>query len=432
MGAVYLAERADRSFEQRVAIKVVQAAGAAGSLGDRFRQERRILANLNHPCIASVFDGGETNGTPYIVMEYVRGESIDAYCERASLSLADRLHLFLKVCDAVRHAHLNLIVHRDLKPANILVTGEGQPKLLDFGIATVLDPTDAGISHTSTRVLTPEYASPEQVRGDPITTATDIYSLGAVLAHILTGKPPRILSGMSPFQAAQAIAEGEPRSFDELPADLNAILKKALHPDPLRRYQSAEELASDIGRFLDGRPVLAAPDSRAYRAQKFLRRNWIEVSASAAIFLALAVGAGVALWQARRAERRFNDVSRLANSFLFDFERSIHELSGATNARLLMVKTASEYLARLSAEAGGDRVLIRELADSYKKLGDVQGAASGGNLGQIPAALASYRKGLALRDSMGDQTAADPKTRLNYLLNLYALAALEFTFIRSP
>ena len=427
MGAVYLAERADRSFEQRVAIKVIQPAGPGGVLLERFQQERRILANLSHPNIASLFDGGETpHGSPYFVMEYVKGKSIDAFCDEASLSLADRLRLFLKVCDAVRYAHQNLIVHRDLKPANILVTSDGQPKLLDFGIAKVLDPADTGMAQTSTRVLTPEYASPEQVRGDAITTATDIYSLGAALARILTGKLLRRFDVMSPLQAARAVAESDPVTFDELPADVNAILTKALHQDPLRRYRSVEELAGDISRFLEGRAVLAAPDSWGYRTGKFLRRNWVAAGAIAAVFVALAAGTSIALWQARRAERRFNDVRQLANTFLFDFEKSIHNLPGALNARLLVVKTAGEYLARLRAEAGGDRVLLRELADSYKKLGDVQGAGAEANMGQISAALASYRQGLELRDSIGDAATTDAKARLGYLLNLNALASLEW------
>jgi serine/threonine-protein kinase len=223
--------------------------------------------------------------------------------------------LFLKVCDAVQYAHQNLIVHRDLKPANILVNADGQPKLLDFGIAKVLDPADAEVTQTSTRVMTPEYASPEQVRGDPITTATDVYSLGAVLCRILSGKPPHTLAGMSPLEAARAIAEAEPVAFAYLRADVNAILQKALHNDPLRRYRSAEEFALDIGRFLEGRAVLAAPDSWRYRAGKFLRRNWVAVGAMAAVFLALTAGGGVALWQARRSERRFVELRKLANTF---------------------------------------------------------------------------------------------------------------------
>jgi tetratricopeptide (TPR) repeat protein len=424
MGTVYLGERVGSSFDQRVAIKLIQPDGPAGFLLDRFQRERRILANLSHPNIASLFDGGEgPQGTPYFVMEYVKGKPIDEFCSQLGLSLSDRLKLFLRVCDAVRYAHQNLIVHRDLKPANILVTAEGQPKLLDFGIAKVLDPADAG---ASTRVLTPDYASPEQIRGDPITTATDVYSLGAVLACVLTGKPPHILTGMSPLEAARTIAESEPISFDNLPADLNAILRKALHKDASRRYASVDELAGDIYRFLDSRAVLAAPDSWAYRARKFLLRNWLPVTAVAAVFLALLIGAGVAVWQARRAERRLTEVRQLANTFLFDFESAIHDVSGATNARLLVVKTANDYLARLRAEAGSDKVLIREVADSYKKLGDIEGAGADSNVGRISAALASYRQGLALRDSIRDAAATDATARLGYLLNLQALASLEW------
>ncbi len=429
MGAVYLAERADGLFEQRAAIKVIQAGGPAGFLLSRFEQERRILANLNHPNIARLFDGGQgPDGSPYLVMEYVDGTTIDVFCDRPGISLEDKLKLFLKVCAATQSAHQSLIVHRDLKPANILVTTEGEPKLLDFGIAKVLDnPSEIEFPQPSTRVMTPEYASPEQVRGDPITTSTDIYSLGAVLARILTGKPPRALAGMSPLEAAKAIAEAAPVSFDHVPQDLNAILQKALHREPSRRYRSVEEFSGDITRYLEGRTVLAAPDSWSYRTGKFLRRNWAAATAIPAVFLALAAGTSVALWQARRAERRFNEVRQLANRYLFELEGSIHNLPGARNGRMLIVKTAEEYLARLSLETGRDPVLIREVADSYKKLGDVEGAALEGTAGQIPAALASYRKGLALRDSIGDETASDPKARLNYLLNLRALAALEWT-----
>lgn len=427
MGAVYLAERADGAFEQRVAIKVIQSPGPAAFLLERFQQERQILARLSHPNIAGLFDGGHgPGGSPYFVMEYVSGRSIDEFCESLDLPLPDRLRLFLKVCDAVRYAHQNLIVHRDLKPANILVKADGQPKLLDFGIAKILDPADTGIAQPPTRVMTPDYASPEQVRGDPITTATDIYSLGAVLCRILSGSPPHALEGMSPLHAARAIADAEPIAFHQLPGDMNAILQKALHGDPLRRYRTVDELAGDIHRFLEGRAVLAAPDSWAYRARKFLRRNWVAATAAAAIFAALTAGAGVALWQARRAERRFDEVRKLANTFLFDFESAIHNVSGATNARFLVVKTAGEYLERLAAEAHGDRALTRELADSYKKLGDAEGSASDGNVGQIPSALGHYRRGLALRDSIKDDATSDPKARLSYLLNLNALTGLEW------
>ena len=426
MGVVCLAERADGIFEQRVAIKVIQSSDPAGFLLDRFQQERRILAQLSHPHIAGLLDGGQTaDGFPYLVMEYVAGQSLDVFCDRAQLSVRARLELFLKICDAVQYAHQNLIVHRDLKPANVLVTADGQPKLLDFGIAKVIDPSSAGSAQASTRVLTPEYASPEQIRGDPITTATDIYSLGAVLYQLLSGEPPHAIANLSPLQAAQAIADAEVAPVPRLPADLNAILRHALHKDPARRYRSAGDFARDIGRFLGGRPVLAAPDSLGYRVRKFLRRNWLLASAVAAIMLALAAGAGVALWQARRAERRFADVRRLANTFLFDFEDSIHNLPGATRPRLLVVNTASQYLDRLVAEAGRDRPLQRELADAYKKLGDVQGNIAGANTGQFQQAVASYRKSLALRDALGDDHTSDRKAQTAYLQTLTPLMTLE-------
>jgi len=426
MGSVYLAERADGCFEQRVAIKVIQDSHPGTFLVGRFQQERRILAQLNHPNIARLLDGGQTqDGSPYFVMEYVAGQSLDEFCDRAGLSVRARLELFVKVCDAIEYAHQNLIVHRDLKPANILVTAEGQPKLLDFGVAKVLGPSVAGMAPMSTRVLTPEYASPEQIRGDSITTSTDIYSLGAVLYHLLSGHPPCDVGELAPLEAAQAIAAAKFISIDGASEELNAILQKALHKDPSRRYRSAGEFARDIGRFLEGRPVAAVPDSWAYRARKFLRRNWVAVATLVVVVTALAVSAGVAVWQARRAEGRFRDVRRLANTFLFDFENAIHNLSGATNARLLVVNTASEYLNGLAAEARGDRQLLRELADAYKKLGDVQGSINAGNLGQFQQAAASYRKGLALRDSLGDQSSSDAKVQAAYLSNLVSLITIE-------
>jgi tetratricopeptide (TPR) repeat protein len=424
MGAVYLAERADGNFEQRVALKVIQSSNPAGFLLQRFQQERRILAQLSHPNIAGLFDGGQTpDGLPYFVMEYVAGENIDVYCQRLQLPLKARLELFLKVCDAVQYAHQSLIVHRDLKPANILVTAEGQPKLLDFGMAKVLGPMESG--QASTRILTPEYASPEQIRGDPITTATDIYSLGAVLYALLNGSPPHAIANLSPLHAAQAIAEAEFVPVRRTPAEINAILRKALHTDPARRYRSVEEFAGDMGRFVENRPVLAAPDSLAYRARKLLRRNWGTAAGVAVVITALSVGAGVAMWQARRAERQFADVRQLANTFLFDFDDAIRNLSGSTKARLLIVNTANEYLNRLAAEAGGNRQLLRELADSYKKLADIQGKVNGANVGQFHEALTSYGKGLAIRDRLGDEQSSDPKTQASYLFNLAELAVLE-------
>ena len=426
MGAVYLAVRADGLFDQKVAIKVIQSSTPGSFLSERFRQERQILARLNHPNIARLLDGGETPaGLPYFVMEYVAGREIDRHCDNGALDLRARLRLLLQVCAAVQYAHENLVVHRDLKPGNILVGEDGTLKLLDFGIAKVLDPLLGATAAVSTRVLTPEYASPEQVRGDPITTSADIYSLGAVLYRVLTGNPPHALQDLSPLDAARRVSQQQAPRASNVPADVGAIMEKALHTDPARRYRSADELSNDIQRYLDGEPVLAASDSVGYRTAKFLRRNWIPVCAIAAVALALTVGAGVAVWQARRAERHFAEVRQLSNKFLFEFEEAIHNVAGATKARELLVRTSQQYLDRLAADAGDDRDLVHELAEAYRKLGDVEGSIAGGNKGDTKAALASYGRAVALRDSIGDERAPDIKNKVNYVIALSDLASLE-------
>jgi tetratricopeptide (TPR) repeat protein len=428
MGAVYLAERADGSFDQVVAIKVIQSLNPTGLLLERFQQERQILARLNHPNIARLLDGGETPaGSPYFVMEYVSGEEIDRYCDNRALGLKSRLQLILEVSAAVQYAHENLVVHRDLKPGNILVSEDGSPKLLDFGIAKVLDAQSGLAGSVSTRVLTPEYASPEQVRGEPITTAADVYSLGAVLYRLLTGKVPHEVKDLSPLDAARKLSEQEVPAAPGVPTDVAAILKKALHNDPRHRYRSPDEFSNDIRNYLDGKPVKAVPDSVSYKTARFLRRHWIPASALASVVLALAVGAGVAIWHEQREERRFAQVRQLSNKFLFDFEGAIHNLSGATKARELVIKTAQEYLDSLAADAGRDPELIHELAAAYQKLGDVQGSPIEGNTGDSKASLASYRRALELRDSVEDARAEDTKARVEYLHALTQLANAEAT-----
>jgi len=302
MGAVYRASRDDAEFHQQVAIKLVRAAAASPDTLRRFRQERQILARLSHPNIARLLDGGSTpEGVPYLVMEFIEGESITAWCERHTLGVEDRLRLFLRVCDAVEFAHGDLVVHRDLKPANILVTKDGTPKLLDFGIAKLLDPGAEKEAATLTGlVMTPEYASPERVRGEPASTAADVYSLGLILYELLTGKKAQPVSGYTPDAIARVVCQTEPaapaRLKPQLAGDLDHIVRMAIRKEPERRYASAGLVARDIQRHLEGRPVMARPDTLAYRSAKFIGRNRFAVVASALIAATLAGGLALEYW----------------------------------------------------------------------------------------------------------------------------------------
>jgi tetratricopeptide (TPR) repeat protein/tRNA A-37 threonylcarbamoyl transferase component Bud32 len=320
MGLVYLAERADGKFEQRVAIKVLQSDVDLPLLSDRTQQECRILASLEHPNIARVLDADvSSDGLPYFVMEYVEGHPIDRYCERHHLSLRNRLRLLLPLCDALHLAHQKLIVHRDLKPDNILVTEQGVPKLLDFGIAKVLDEVPLSPQNTATRVLTPEYASPEQARGEPVTTATDIYSLGGVLYKLLTGSSPHQTKNKNPMEMVRAICEEEVRRPSELrrelAGDLDSILLKALHTDPQERYRSVDQFAADLESWLRGRPVLAVPPSLGYRARKFIRRHRVVLATASVVALALFAAAVVSVRAGIRANRE-TAVAEAVNEFL--------------------------------------------------------------------------------------------------------------------
>jgi serine/threonine protein kinase len=338
MGLVFLAERADGQYRQQVAIKVILGGADALELQQRFQRERQILAALTHPNIARLLDGGLTEGgRPYLVMEYVEGEPIDAYCDRRHLGIDQRLRLFTAVARAVHHAHRSLVVHRDLKPSNILVTPDGQPKLLDFGIAKLLDPASLGVTAPQTRselrLMTPEYASPEQIRGQPVTTAADVYALGVILYELLAGRRPFRFDGLAPgeaerivleadpprpstafqavraatdpaiAQAARARADGPDRLAKRLRGDLDRIALMALRKEPDRRYASAEQMAEDVFRHLDGEPVLAHTDSRLYRMGKFVSRHRGETVAAALALLALVAGAVIAASQATLARR---------------------------------------------------------------------------------------------------------------------------------
>ncbi len=320
MGSVFLAARADDAFQKLVAIKIIRRGLDTDDILQRFRSERQILATLDHPNITRLLDGGTTeDGRPFFVMELIEGEPIDEYCDRRSVTIAERLKIFQHVCAAVQYAHQNLIIHRDIKPGNVLVTKEGVPRLLDFGIAKLVAPS-AGPSRTTTtlRPLTPEYASPEQLRGEPITTATDVYSLGVLLYVLLTGRRPYRGTLDSPAEIERAVSEQPNRPSSvapetvrrQLEGDLDNIVLMALRKEPQRRYTSVEQFSEDIRRHLENLPVIARSDTPAYRASKFVRRNKGLVATAAIVFLSLSGGIVATLWQAR-AVRRQRDIARI-------------------------------------------------------------------------------------------------------------------------
>jgi serine/threonine protein kinase len=411
MGAVYEAVRVD-DFHKKVALKIIKQGLDSDFARTRFLQERQLLANLEHPYIARLLDGGESDdGSPYLVLEFVDGEPIREYCAR--LDRTARLRLFLKVCEAVEHAHRNLIVHRDLKPANILVTAAGEPKLLDFGIAKLVDP---GGSQTQTGLaaLTPDYASPEQIRGEPITTASDVYSLGVVLYELLAGRRPYTLDTATALEMDRVICL-EPPAAPGLGDELDHILLMALRKEPERRYEGVQRFAEDIERYLDHRPVSARPDTIRYRTKKFARRYWWQIAALTMVFLSLSAGLGFSVVQQRRANRRFNQVRQLANRFLFDFHDEIANTAGTVRARGMIVSTALEYLNSLAGDARGDPDLQWELAVAYGKVAAAQGSTTSPSLGKAGDARVSYDKALALARPLADQNQLDSARRTAFV-----------------
>jgi len=364
MGSVYLAEREGTGFTQRVALKLIRAGFADPHLAERLETERRILARLEHPGIARLIDGGTTSdGQPYYAMEYVEGATLLDYCESRRLDTAARIRLFTEVCDAVHYAHQQLVVHRDLKPGNILVTADGRPKLLDFGIAKPLDPSEAGDGATRTAAwITPAYASPEQVRGRAVSILTDVYALGILLYELLAGYRPYDVDSLSPAEVERVVCDvpADPPSArapthlrSALRGDLDRIVLKALSKEPERRYASARELTNDLQRYLDGHPVRARPDSFAYRASKFVRRHRVGVATAAIIAVTTLAGLVGTAWQARRAMRQ----AAIASA---QRDRAESEAEKAALVTDLMVD-----LFRLSdpAETLGDTVTARQLLD---------------------------------------------------------------------
>jgi eukaryotic-like serine/threonine-protein kinase len=423
MGDVYLGSRDDGQFRKLAAIKVIQPELLDEQTRRRFENERHTLAALEHPNIVRLLDGGATtDGCPYLIMEYVEGQPVDRFCDEHSLSLRERLELFRTLCGAVHYAHQNLVVHRDLKPANILITSEGVPKLLDFGIAKLLRPEYAaatvGYTRTAAQPMTPEYASPEQILGRPVTTSSDVHSLGVLLYVLTTGVHPFQEPSQSQHVMERAICEVEPkRPSDAAPpalarqlrGDLETIILKAMRKDPRWRYSSAEHLAQDVGRYLDGQTVAARKDTFIYRVQKFTARHKVAVAASAAC-VALLAGLAVRDHIDRlRAERRFQELRSFANFVIQDFDKAMAD--GPTPARKALSAKAVAYLDGLASEAGSDPSLKKDLITGYLRVADIQGNLHAANLGEVSAARESAGKAAAIAATFSARDLTDPGIR---------------------
>jgi eukaryotic-like serine/threonine-protein kinase len=455
MGVVYLAERVNANFRQKVALKLIKRGMDSEAVLQRFILERQILAQLEHPNIARLIDGGSTDdGLPYFVMEYVEGETVTKFCNKHSLDVKERLELFRTVCAAVSYAHQNLIVHRDLKPSNILITKDGVPKLLDFGIAKILSPDrNADYSEntvTIARMFTPEYASPEHLQGKSTTTATDVYSLGVILYELLTGKRPYNFKDKSFSESTESIVTTDPVRpssvitddfFDHskavtnpnieptgeikqstkndsshsyklfnpnaLKGDIDNIVLKAIRRDPKRRYQSVSEFSEDIFRHLNGLPVSAMADTSIYRFTKFVERHRAGVLISSGFIILIMIVSTVAVWQAiaarkaqARAEMRFNQVREIANTVLFDYYDKIEQLPGTIELRQKIVSDSVNYLDNLAAENADDISLKRELVKAYDKVSEVQFGLINGNIGDSAGALKSATKAVEIAEEI--------------------------------
>ena len=418
MATVYEAERDDREFERRVAVKVLRRGMDTADIVRRLRRERQILANLDHPNIARLLDGGSTpDGRPYVVMEHIAGLPIDRYCETQGLDLADRLALFRQICGAVHFAHQSLVLHRDIKPSNILVTAEGVPKLLDFGIAKVLagdgdgDGAEPEPTLTGLRLLTPEWASPEQLRGEPLTTASDVYSLGLLLYLLVTGQRAYQADPKRPAELERLVCEAEPKSPGR-GDDLEVVLLAALRKEPARRYASAEQLGEDVRRFLENLPVSARKDTLRYRAAKFVRRHRVGVAAVAAIFVTLAAAAAITSHQAAvaREERRRAEENLARAEEVAAFLTGIFEVADPAAARgrppsvfavldqgVRRMRFSLRDDPRLRADLLGTLGRVYQKLGSYERAGELLGEAEqlredgGGDT----AALAASRRDLA-------------------------------------
>jgi tRNA A-37 threonylcarbamoyl transferase component Bud32/tetratricopeptide (TPR) repeat protein len=414
MGEVFKAQRSDGAFDRYVAIKVMRSTGLDTDLVRRFRIERQILASLRHPNIVTLLDGGAAQvGPAYLVMELVNGTEIMRHCRDARLSLTARLELFRTLCAAVQYAHQHGVVHRDLKPANILIEPDGTLKVLDFGVAKLLQRTPESGETTHGVLpgpLTPNYASPEQLRGLPVTTASDVYSLGILLYELIADKRPYETKDLAFDRVLELVVTTDPKpasaaaSHRHLRGDLDAIVMKAMSKDAARRYDSAGELGSDVARFLEGQPVVARAPSTGYIVGRLAARNKKLVVVCTLALIAVLGASGVAIWQrgvARqeqaRADQRFREVRQLTNALIFKIHDAVAPLPGSTPVRRTIVDEALAYLERLERESGADDVTLRlELAAAYRKIGAILGDPQRPNLGDRDAAIAQYERGRAL------------------------------------
>jgi serine/threonine protein kinase len=410
MGVVYLAVRSDEQYFQIVAIKMIRQGLDWPSLVQRFRAERQILANLTHPNIGAILDGGETeDGRPFIVMEYVEGQPITLACETRGLSTKERVELFRSVCSAVHYAHQKLVIHRDIKPSNVLVTPQGNVKLIDFGVSKPLGPQvvlgEAPKTEGWQRLMTPDYASPEQLRGTELTTATDIYSLGVLLFEVLTGSRPYSLGELSPAAAERLVCEQETlkpssvpgltdRVRKEVAGDLDRIVLMAMAKDASRRYLSAQHLEEDLVRFLQGWPVLARTPTPFYRLSKFAKRHRVALWMTCATLAVLVGSIFVHQRQSRAADRRVKQLAGLADSAISDLTAKLQQSPTSTEAQASLFHSAVGYLEQLRQSSGNDPRLLLELSRAYTRVGDLEGSPFVANLGNSGRAVASYQEAL--------------------------------------
>src|SRR6516225_7077288 len=410
MGIVYLAVRSDEQYFQIVAIKMVRKGMESPALLQRFRAERQILATLTHPNIGAILDGGETeDGRPYIVMEYVEGQPITQASETRGLSTRQRVELFRSVCSAVRYAHEKLVIHRDIKPSNVLVTSEGIVKLIDFGIskplAPELIPGEFVPTEGGQRLFTPDYASPEQLLGQTLTTSTDIYSLGVLLFELLTGSRPYTLRDDSPGVAERIVCEQEnrkpssvreisKRTRKDLAGDLDTLVLKAMDKDPSRRYPSANDLNEDLIRFLEGKPILAKRATPIYRLCKFVARHRTASLMAGVTLMVLVAAILFDSRQSRVANRRMEQVQTYADSAVSDLAEKLQQSSASVETQAALFQSALTSLDRLRQSSGDDPRLLLRLSRAYVRVGDLEGSPFVANLGNSRVAVTSYREAL--------------------------------------